>query len=249
MSPLLPLIFTHIPLILLQIIITLDLRAPWNVAACAGMFYVCWTCIQSTKTNVLFMDYHIGMTIAGFAMDAVHMTLLVRPLRVFRHRTQTHSADKLPWFDRFKWASKLCGSPRGVDWNHQVSVFRSTRDAMPDKSRRQVQNLSMHPTNSRKEFVISRLISAAKHYLLFDLAQAYVRHAPGFKSHVAFASQNFVRRVLSCGATLTFQYSLCVVLHSLVAALAVSCTSSEPSSWPNMFGKWEDAYTIRRFWG
>lgn len=126
MSLLLPILYTQVPAIVLQTIITLDLRAPWNVAACTGMLFVCWTCIQHAKTNVIFIDYFFGMAIAGFAMDAIHMTLLVRPLHVFRHKKQTQSAHKLSWFEKFIWATQLCGSPRGVGWNHQVGLFRNT---------------------------------------------------------------------------------------------------------------------------
>jgi hypothetical protein len=122
MSPVLPLICTQVPAIALQTIISLNLRAPWNVAACAGMLLICWTCIQYARSGVIFIDYLFGMVIAGFAMDAIHMTLLVQPLYVFRHQKQTESAHKLPWFEKFMWASQLCASPRGVGWNHQVSL-------------------------------------------------------------------------------------------------------------------------------
>jgi hypothetical protein len=65
------------------------------------------------------------MAIASIAMDAIHMTLLVRPLHIFRHQEQTQSAYELPWSKRFIWVAQLCGSPRGVDWNHRVSLPRS----------------------------------------------------------------------------------------------------------------------------
>ncbi|OAX40700.1 hypothetical protein K503DRAFT_687010 [Rhizopogon vinicolor AM-OR11-026] len=195
------------------------------------MFFVCWTCIQHARTNIIFADYLFGMAIAGFAMDAIHMTLLVQPLHVFHRQKQTQSAHTLPWFEKFIWASELCASPRGVGWNHEVK------------------NLPGHLTNSKKEFVLSRLMSAAKHYLWFDLAQFYVRHDPGFQSSAAFVSQTITRRVLGCAVYLVFQYCMGVVVHALIVIMVVSCTSSEPSSWPNAFGKWEDAYTIRRFWG
>jgi hypothetical protein len=90
---------------------------------------------------------------------------------------------------------------------------------------------------------------AAKHYLCFDLAQFYIRHDPGFKSPAAFASQTFARRSLGWLVYLLCHYYLVIVIHSLVVILVVSCTSAESSSWPNLFGKWEDVYTIRRFWG
>ncbi|KAG1744631.1 membrane bound O-acyl transferase family-domain-containing protein [Suillus paluster] len=232
MGPLLaPLIYTQIPAFVLQIGITFDSRAPWNFATCAVILFVCLTCIQHARTNIIFVDYFIGMGITGLAMDAIHMTLLVQPLHIFRHQKQTQSAYELPWFKRFIWASQLCGSPRGVGWNHQVK------------------NLPEHSAKSRKEFVLSRLMNAAKHFLWFDLAHFYIRHDPAFQSAAAFASQMLTRRILACGAFLVFNYCIGVIIHSFISALVVSCTSSEPSSWPDLFGKWGDAYTIRRFWG
>jgi hypothetical protein len=87
------------------------------------------------------------------------------------------------------------------------------------------------------------------YYMCFDLTQLYMRYDPAFKSFAAFASPMFARRVLACLTYVLCYYSMIVVVHALVVALAVSCTSAEPSSWPNLFGKWEDAYTIRRYWG
>jgi hypothetical protein len=127
MGPLVLLICTQAaPALILQLGISLDLRAPWNVVTCITVIFVCLTCIQHAKTNILFVDYFIGSAISSIAMDAIHMTLLVRPLHIFRHQEQTQSAHELPWSKRFTWAAQLVGSPRGVDWNHQVSLPWST---------------------------------------------------------------------------------------------------------------------------
>jgi hypothetical protein len=249
MSLLLPFICSQVPTIVLYAVITLDLQAPWNIAACAWSLFVCWTCGQHSKTNIILIDYTLGVFIAFTAMDAIHMTLLVRPLHVFRHQKQTQPAHKLPWFERFIWATKLCGSPRGIGWHHQVSFLRSTRCRMPDPSRWQVKNLPENSTKSRKEFVLSRLMTAAKHYLWFDLGQFYMRHNPAFKSPVAFASLTLVSRLTASVIYMLCYYSVVVILHALTVALIVGCTSADPSSWPNMFGKWRDAYTIGRCWG
>jgi len=123
MGFLLSVICARLPAFLLQFIISLDLGVPWNVAACSGIFYVCWICIQHIETKILFLDYSLGMEIGATAMDAIHMILLIRPLHEFRRLKQTESAHTLPWFERLKWASELCGSPRGIGWNHQVGFF------------------------------------------------------------------------------------------------------------------------------
>jgi hypothetical protein len=143
MSLLLPFICSQVPTIVLGAIITLDLQAPWNIAACAWniaacawSLFFCWTCGQHVKTNVIFIDYILSILVAVTAMDAIYMSLLVRPLHVFRHQRQTESAYKLPWFERFIWATKLCSSPRGIGWDHQVSFLGCPRCRMPDHSYR-----------------------------------------------------------------------------------------------------------------
>ncbi|OAX42187.1 hypothetical protein K503DRAFT_734179 [Rhizopogon vinicolor AM-OR11-026] len=161
------------------------------------------------------------------------MALLVRPLHVFRQLEQTEPAHKLPWFKRLTWASELCGSPRGIGWHHQVSSLET-----PDT------------TKSRKEFVLSRLMSAAKYYVWFDFGLFYMKHNPVFTSPAAFVSQTkFIHRALDCSVYMATNYCMVNIILASTTALMVSCTSAEPSSFPHVFGKWEDAYTIRRFWG
>jgi hypothetical protein len=122
-------LISQVPVIILQTVITLDLRAPWNFAACAGILFICWTCIQhcaTSKTDLIHYDYSVGGGIGVSVMDVIHMTLLVQPLHDFRHEKQTQPAHKLPWLQKFMWVTELCGSPRGIGWNFRVSFSRST---------------------------------------------------------------------------------------------------------------------------
>ncbi|OAX35422.1 hypothetical protein K503DRAFT_370102 [Rhizopogon vinicolor AM-OR11-026] len=45
---------TQIP----TLVITLDLQAPWNVASCARILFVCWTCLRHAKTISLSSIVH-----------------------------------------------------------------------------------------------------------------------------------------------------------------------------------------------
>jgi hypothetical protein len=56
----------------------------------------------------------------------------------------------------------------------------------------------------KKEFVLPRLATAAKHYMWFDLAQFHAMHDPGLQSAAAFVSQTLVRRIMCCGVYLVF---------------------------------------------
>ncbi|KAI6047546.1 hypothetical protein EDC04DRAFT_633642 [Pisolithus marmoratus] len=80
---------------------------------------------------------------------------------------------------------------------------------------------------TRKAFVTSRLRRVFVYYLIFEAIQLYIGCNPVFSSEAPLLSQGYF----------------------LVAVIAVGTTLHEPRSWPAPFGKWKDAYTIRRFWG
>ena len=37
--------------------------------------------------------------------------------------------------------------------------------------------------------------------------------------------------------------------YSLLAAVSVVSGFSQPRDWPEIYGRWADVYTVRRFWG
>ena len=39
------------------------------------------------------------------------------------------------------------------------------------------------------------------------------------------------------------------ITHTLLSIITVAGGWSEPDRWPPLFGRWGDAYTIRKFWG
>ena len=47
----------------------------------------------------------------------------------------------------------------------------------------------------------------------------------------------------------TKSYCMINILYDLLALLAVGTGCSAPACWPPPFGRWRDAYTVRRFWG
>lgn len=53
---------------------------------------------------------------------------------------------------------------------------------------------------------------------------------------------NIVARFGSLVGTIAMQYSL-------LAATFVALGISPPRDWPELYGRWSDAYTVRRFWG
>jgi hypothetical protein len=97
------------------------------------------------------------------------------------------------------------------------------------------------------------LLTTVKFVFMVDLAGTYIAHNPIFSSHAherqPITSQGLFFQTLSVFAWWTNVGAVVQMLYSLVAALAVGAGLWEPKSWPPMFGKFSDAYTLRRFWG
>ena len=50
-------------------------------------------------------------------------------------------------------------------------------------------------------------------------------------------------------AWLVMTYSVLKVYYVSASLVAVALHTSRPEDWPDLFGSWKDAYTVRRLWG
>jgi len=105
---------------------------------------------------------------------------------------------------------------------------------------------SRHRT--RTSFVASRLRRIFVHYLLFEAALLYTRYNPVFASTASLSSQGYLLQCLNMAAMPIQLYAGFTCFHSVLAVVAVGTGLYEPRLWPGPFGRWKDAYTIRRFW-
>jgi hypothetical protein len=88
-------------------------------------------------------------------------------------------------------------------------------------------------------------------YALADLGAAYLDANPGCQVGAinVLASQGpFILWVTEMVVWLNVHTSL-KGHYYLLATIAVATGWSDPDTWPDFFGKWSDAYTLRRFWG
>ena len=56
-------------------------------------------------------------------------------------------------------------------------------------------------------------------------------------------------RSINIVAYMSLSYGMLNIQYYLLGILSVLFGFSEPSQWPDEFGSWADAYTVRRFWG
>ncbi|KAI6151470.1 hypothetical protein EDD17DRAFT_1136634 [Pisolithus thermaeus] len=125
-------------------------------------------------------------------------------------------------------------SPRGIGWS-----FKAENSVVPVDPR--------HRT--RASFIASRLRWLLSHYLLFDAATLYMRCNPALLSGASVTSQGYIIQCLNVAAAFCHSYAILTCIHCVLAVLAVSVNFDEPQAWPQPFGHWKNAYTIRKFWG
>ncbi|KAI6111862.1 hypothetical protein EDD16DRAFT_1606446, partial [Pisolithus croceorrhizus] len=160
--------------------------------------------------------------------------LLVRPLEEYRHEADKVPAYQLPFIQRYFWLFKMTNSPRGIGWS-----FKAESSLIPVDPR--------HRT--RASFIASRLQWLFSHYLLLEAATLYTRCNPVFLSEASVTSQGYVLQCLNVAAIPCQLYALLTCVHCTLAVLAVGANLDEPQAWPQPFGHWKNAYTVRKFWG
>lgn len=182
-------------------------------------------------------DYGIGSAFSGQFFTALHLLWLTRPVNEFRHENDRvgRSTSELPLWKRVWWTFSVNHSPRGVGWSYQVS------------------NVPARPSQRRWSFVCSRLLKAARSFLLVDIAQTYLHSNPLFSLQGpearSITSQGPLLLCVNIVAYMCTPYGMMNMQYSLISAVSVALRISHASAWPDPYGSWVDAYTVRNFWG
>lgn len=62
-------------------------------------------------------------------------------------------------------------------------------------------------------------------------------------------SQGYLMLPVNIVARFSSLIGMIAMQYSLFAAIFVAAGISLPRDWPEIYGCWSDAYTVRRFWG
>jgi hypothetical protein len=197
-------------------------------------FSVYYSLYFQNATDDSFTNEALRSTSTILIVVASDFILLTDVQRELHQIGQREPISKASLMARCKWAFQLYTGNRGVGWAHEPTSVLPPR-----------------PANvTRFQFITSRLFWLARCVLIVDAASVVVR-AKGFaaRDELPFAEQPLPWR---CVNTLVF----CIVSglnitisHTCLSILAVGSGLSPPDMWPHIMGRWDDAYTIRRFWG
>ena len=195
----------------------------------AWINYYCFF-LTPTDDPITNESLHFFMMIYLFhASDYILLTDIQRELRL---RGQQSVSNAGLW-SRIKWALQLLCNPRGVGWAHEP------RSALPP-----------HPILTRVKFLTSRFLRLATLMLISDIGHIMLRADP-FVAREAppFAQQPWPWRFWSLLLVVVTQWCALSIIHTFFSIVFVASGLSTPDLWPDTFGKWSDAYTVRKFWG
>ncbi|RDB20664.1 Acetyltransferase sirH [Hypsizygus marmoreus] len=172
--------------------------------------------------------------IIGVVIRASDFLLLTDVQRSFRHFKQTSPISDAPLWERVKWSLKLVAAMRGVGWNFEPTSV-----------------LPLKPTHlTRRAFLISRLRWALFYLFAWDAIMLAERLNPCFVDGAPpLAEHAMVWRVCTMVQFAIWSTCMLNIAYTVMALVSVAAGFSEPSEWPQLFGSFGDAYTLRRFWG
>ena len=217
----------------------------------AAMTYLA-TKIYRTQETPRGPSYTVGISVAlhlGFT------TYLLCgggsfPDHLRRVRDQVHekgdavSSDNppsnFPFMKKLWWTIDLAYSLRMVGWVQEP------------------QGLPPRPPPLRRTFLWKTFLNFIVNvFLISDLTTLVIGQTPVFDSRLHdptdgpetyLAAVPFLRRVPYVAALLVFIASTMCACHQFLALVCVGLGGSSPTLWPDNWGSWGDAYTVRGFW-
>ena len=85
--------------------------------------------------------------------------------------------------------------------------------------------------------------------VFFEVGRLYFCYNPAFSSATLIGTQGYVARCIDAVVFFGLTYWGMNAIYFAMAAGSVALGLHEPKMWPDVFGAWGDAYTVRRLWG
>ena len=149
--------------------------------------------------------------------------------------------SNFPLMKKLWWMLDIANSVRMVGW------VQEPRDCLPPP-----------PPPSRLKFLWKTFLKIVANILLLDIFTLMLAQNPAFDSRVhdptdgpetylsALPLLDRVPYVPGFGIWLAAAFAL---VHNMIALVCVGLGGSSPILWPNIWGRWGDAYTVRKLWG
>ncbi|KAE9398121.1 hypothetical protein BT96DRAFT_920997 [Gymnopus androsaceus JB14] len=235
--------YVILPHIFLALILAFRLPRWTHYVFLACYIYISTFALMSSdklRTGHAWPDFSMGSSVGTCLFNALHMLVLVDPLKVYRHRRDNPGVEPegLSWAGRVYWALCATVSLRGIGWNYQMPHIPSAH----------------HTPRGRTRFSLYALRQVLFCVFLVDLAQTILQDP---QSPQDLDSELYSLRSLSYPQRVFYTATWFITAYASINACYFTCALvfvgllgySEEQDWPPFFGDLTDAYSVRNFWG
>ena len=226
----------------------------YRAVVLAAMVYVAAQFYQTSEvTDPLIVTYSVGSAIAFQFAFTVYLLFTEGSFPDHRRRVRdevhaksgTGGPDSLPssfpFTKKLWWMVDIAHSIRMVGW------VQEPRNSLPP-----------HPPPSRQTFLWKTFLKLVINVVIVDFTSSVSALSPTFDSRLHdptdgpetyLAAVPLLRRVPYVLAHGIMTGAGLGVLHNIIALVCVGLGLSSPTLWPDIWGRWGDAYTLRKLWG
>jgi len=149
--------------------------------------------------------------------------------------------SNLPFTEKLWWMLDIGCGMRMIGW------VQEPRNCIPP-----------HPPPSRRTFLKKTFLKLIMNTVIADLSTSALAlslpfdnrlHDPTDGPETYLAAVPLVRRVPYVLAWAIGTATPIIIRHNALGLLCVGLGHSSPTLWPDIWGSWGDAYTVRRLWG
>ncbi|OJT02114.1 hypothetical protein TRAPUB_7409 [Trametes pubescens] len=201
-----------------------------------------WTCVYAAVSYTLGKpddDYALGSTVLGtLILNILLFTWLIPdPLHDIRYLQDSAPLTEKPFFTRICYAACIHHNWRLIGTNAQVA------------------NVPPPFRGTRAQYLLLRLRQICVSLVALDVIEAFVHshlhlYTPGVNdAHFPQGVVGYLMRAGCMAVWLTMSYMILKLSYCVLSFSAVAAFLWTPADWPELFGSWSDAYTVRRLWG
>ena len=157
----------------------------------------------------------------------------------------TGGSDRLPsnfpLTKKLWWMADIAYNPRMIGWVQESRI-----------------RIPPHPPPSRRTFLKETSLKLVINVFIVEFTNFALAMSPAFNSRLHdptdgpetyLAAIPLLRRVPYVLTYVVGAGALMSAIHNVIALVCVGLAHSSPTLWPDIWGRWGDAYTMRRLWG
>ena len=226
----------------------------YRVAILPAMIYLAWQIYSTPEvTDPLKVTHSVGCAIASHFTFIAYLLFAEGsfPDHWRRVRDEVNAGvdpggldnlpSNFPWMKKVWWMVDIANSVRMIGW------IQEPQNGIPPR-----------PPPLRQTFLWKTFLKFIVNTVAADLMTSalalspafdYRVHAPTDGPEAYLAAVPLLRRVPYILAWSIGTGASASAIHNVAALVCVGLGYSSPTLWPDMWGRWSDAYTVRKLWG